>query len=143
VLLACARPDALRLEVPGPGGLRLLAVARAGRLVAVFPGRRAVFAAQAGADQMRALLGIPLEPGEVMDALLGLGSARLEQYEPRWGASLPREVRARLPGGGRLSIVVEQAEADPALPPAAFDDPPHAGYREVGAEEARQLWLGR
>ena len=37
VLLAFQRPDALRIEVPGPGGLRLVAVASGERLVAAFP----------------------------------------------------------------------------------------------------------
>ena len=47
VLLAFQRPDSLRLELPGPGGARLIAVTREGRLTAVFPGERAVYAGRA------------------------------------------------------------------------------------------------
>src|SRR3954451_24578550 len=37
VLVGFRRPDALRIEIPGPAGARLVAVARGERLWAVFP----------------------------------------------------------------------------------------------------------
>ena len=40
--VAFRRPDALRIEIPGPPGARLMAVARGGRLTAVLPAERAV-----------------------------------------------------------------------------------------------------
>ncbi len=45
--------------------------------------------------------------------------------------------------GTRLDILVEDSEAEPSLPPAAFEAPPHEGYRKVDADEARRLWGGR
>jgi len=47
VLLAFRRPDALRIEVPGPAGPRLVAVASGDRLWAVFPAERAFFSGAA------------------------------------------------------------------------------------------------
>jgi hypothetical protein len=134
VLVAFARPDALRIEVPGPGGARLVAVTRDGRLAAVFPGERAFFQGEATPAQLEALLGVALSPPEVIDLLLGVPSPRLRRYEARWGEDLPRRIDATLPDGGRLRLTVEDAERA---------EPPHDGYRQVDAEEARTLWAGR
>jgi len=142
-LLGFRRPDALRIEIPGPSGARLLAVARGESLVAVFPAERAVFRGQATAEGLEALLGIALTPAEVMDLLLGTAPARVRDYRARWGPELPREVRATLPDGGRLKATVESATLDPALPEAAFAEPEHDGYRSIDAAEARQLWGAR
>lgn len=140
VLLAFQRPDALRLELPGPTGLRLLAVARNGAVTAVFPSERAVYAGAADAPSMEALLGVALTPGEVMDLLLGTAPARLAAAEFRWGKLLPRSVDARLPDGSRVRMSVEEAEAGAVLPAAAFEPPATAGHRRVDVEEARRLW---
>jgi hypothetical protein len=140
VLLAFERPDALRIEVPGPGGLRLVAVARAGRLTAAFPVDRAVYTGPADAPGMEALLGVALTPEEVMDLLLGAPPSRLAASEVRWGKLLPRRVDARLTDGSRLQVSVEEAEIDPTLPAPAFEPPASPGYRTVDAEEARGLW---
>jgi len=143
VLIAFARPDALRIEVPGPGGARLVAVTRGGRLTAVFPGERAVFQGDATPAELEALLGVPLTPGEVIDLLLGVPSPRLRRYDAHWGPDLPRRIDATLPDGGRLRLTVEEAERGVDLPAAAFEEPPHAGYRAVDVDEARTLWTGR
>jgi hypothetical protein len=140
VVLALRRPDALRLELPGPTGARLIAVAREGRLAAVFPPERAAFLGDASAAQMEALLGVGLTPAELFDVLIGTGSPRLRSYEARWNDSRPREVRAILPDGGSLRATVIEADLDEALPPAAFDVPVHDGYRLIDAQEARSLW---
>jgi hypothetical protein len=140
-LVGFERPDALRIELPGPTGPRLLAVARAGVLVAVFPGERAVFTAKATAPEMDSLFGVPLTPTELADLLVGRGAARLESYAVSWGPSLPREVRAGFTGGARLLVKIEEAEANPPLAAAAFEAPMHEGYRVVDAQEARRLWL--
>lgn len=140
VLLAFERPDALRIEVPGPGGLRLIAVTRGGRLTAAFPADRAVYAGAADAPGMEALLGVALTPEEVMDLLLGAAPKRLASSQVRWGPAVPRNVDARLQDGSRLQVKVEEADLDVALPPAAFEPPPSPGYRAVDAEEARGLW---
>src|SRR6185503_2010559 len=58
ILLGFRRPDALRLEVPGPSGAQLIAVARGGSLLAVFPAERAVFAGAATEADLKALLGV-------------------------------------------------------------------------------------
>ena len=142
-LVAFRRPDGLRIEIPGPAGPRLVAVACGGRLVAVFPGERAVYAGEARASQLEALLGVALEPAEVMDLLVGVPSPRLRRYVAAWGPALPRRIEATLPDGGTLKATVEDPEMGTALLDAAFAEPPHEGYRSVDAEEARSLWSGR
>lgn len=142
-LLGFRRPDALRIEIPGPAGARLLAVAHGEALTAVFPAERAVFRGQATADGLQDLLGVALSPAEVMDLLLGTPSPRVRDYRARWGPSLPRELDATLPDGGRLKVTVESVTLDPDLPDAAFAEPAHEGYREVDAAEARRLWGAR
>jgi hypothetical protein len=142
-LLAFRRPDALRIEIPGPTGARLVAVARGGALAAVFPGDRAVFLGEATPAELDALLGVGLAPEEIIDLLVGVGSPRLRAYRARWGPALPAQIEATLPDGSRLEARVEDAEAGLDLPPAAFVEPPHAGYRRVTADEARRLWGAR
>lgn len=143
VLLAFRRPDAVRIEIPGPSGARLIAVVRAGRLVAVLPGERAVLEGDAGRADLAALLGVSLEPGELMDFLVGVASPRMSRYEARWGKTLPRRVEARLADGTRLRATIDEAATGLDLPQAAFDPPPHPGYRPVDAAEARRLLGGR
>jgi hypothetical protein len=143
VLLGFRRPDALRIEIPGPAGARLLAVARDAALTAVFPGERAVFRGQATAAGLEDLLGIALSPAEVMDLLVGTSSPRVRDHRVRWGPALPREIRATLPDGGRLKVTVETATMDADLPEAAFAEPAHEGYRAIDAAEARRLWGAR
>lgn len=143
VLLAFRRPDALRIEVPGPAGARLIAVARGPDLVAVFPADRAAFLGQTSAADMDALLGVSLTPAEVMDLLVGIPPPRLRASRVRWGTTLPREVKATLPDGARLTVVVEDASGDVTIPEGAFEAPPREGYRVVDADEARELLSGR
>jgi hypothetical protein len=143
VLLAFRRPDALRIEVPGPMGARLIAVARGEELTAVFPAERAAFVARTTAADMEALLGVALTPPEVMDLLLGIPSPRIRDPRVRWGPVVPREVRGTLEGGARLKVVVEAADLDVQLQDAAFAAPPREGYRLVDADEARDLLAGR
>jgi hypothetical protein len=143
VLLAFRRPDALRLEIPGPTGPRLVAVTDGGRLVAVFPGERAVFETAATPAALDALVGVALAPEELIDLLVGVPSARLRSYSARWGPAVPRHIEAELPDGSRLVAKVDEAEANAPLPEAAFAPPPHAGYRSIEAEEARRLWGSR
>jgi hypothetical protein len=78
-----------------------------------------------------------------MDLLVGTPSARVRDYRARWGPSLPRELQATLPDGGRLKVTVESADLDPDLPEAAFAEPASEGYRAVDAAEARRLWGAR
>jgi hypothetical protein len=142
-IVAFRRPDALRVEVPGPTGPRVVAVARDGRLAAVFPASRAWFRAEATRASFESLFGIALEPGEVMDLLVGVPSPRLRAYQAGWSAELPRNIVATLPDGGRLKIDVDDAETGVDLAERAFEAPPVAGYREVDAEAARRLWSAR
>ncbi len=142
-IVAFRRPDALRVEVPGPAGPRVVAVASAGRLTAVFPRDRAVFGAEASRDSFDALFGISLDPGEVMDLLIGAPSPRLRAYEAGWGHALPRRIRATLPDGARLEVQVDEAESGAMLADAAFEAPAAVGYRSVGPDEARRLWDSR
>jgi hypothetical protein len=141
--MAFRRPDALRIEIPGPAGARLVAVIRAGRLTAVLPAERAFLDSPATAADLEALLGVALTPTELMDVLVGTAPAGLRDYRASWGETLPRRVQAVLADGTRLDARVDEAEKDVALPEAAFDPPPHPGYRPVDAAEARRLLGGR
>ena len=138
-LMAFARPDSLRLEVPGPAGARCIAVARGPSLVAVFPAERAVWRGAATAPEMEALLGVRLTPVELMDVLVGVGGPRLVAYRASWGDALPRRIEATLEDGTRLTATIEAADLEPDLPPAAFDEPESTGFRVVLAAEARRL----
>lgn len=140
VLVAFERPASLRLEVPGPSGARLVAVANGEEFTAIFPAERAVFEGGASAADLEAVLGVALSPPEVMDLLVGVATPRMSRYRARWRGSLPRDIEARLEGGARLRIVVEDAEAGAPVSKAAFLPPSHTGYRNVDAQEARQLW---
>ena len=144
VLLAFRRPDALRIEIPGPAGARVIAVAQGDRLWAVFPSERALYSGAAKPADMESLLGVALAPPEIMDLLTGVPNPRLRSYRARWGAAFPRQIEATLPDGARLEATVEDVEAPAtALGPTAFTEPPHPGYRTIGADEARSLWSGR
>jgi hypothetical protein len=140
VLVGFRRPDALRLEVPGPAGARLVAVARGGSLWAVFPADRALFVGQATERGLEDLFGVALTPPEIMDLLVGVRPPRLSRHHVRWGPELPRNIDAGLPDGTRLKVAVEDPHAGIALPDSAFEEPPHEGYRQIDAEEARRMW---
>ena len=142
-LVAFRRPDAMRIEIPGPSGARLVAVARADRLTAVLPAERARLESAAGPGDFEALLGVALSPSELMDVLLGIAPTAARRYQADWGAALPRRVRAELVDGTKLDARVDEAEADVELPPAAFDPPPCEGCRSIDANEARRLLGGR
>jgi hypothetical protein len=143
VLLGFRRPDAVRIEVPGPTGPRLVAVIRDGALAAVFPADRAFFRGRATPEDLAALLGVALAPDELIDLLVGVGSPRLRAYDVRWGPLLPREIDAVLPDGSRLKARVDDAEVGVPLPAAAFEAPAHEGFREIDAAGARRLWAGQ
>jgi hypothetical protein len=141
-LVAFERPDALRVEIPGPSGARLLAVAKGSSLLAVFPAEKAVWEGPATAEGMDALLGVPLAPPEVMDFLLGIPVPRLSSYRVWWGSTLPRRIEATLPDGGAVKALVLEADSFP-LPDTAFAEPLHVGYRRLASEEVRSLWRPR
>jgi hypothetical protein len=143
VLMAFRRPDALRIEIPGPAGARLVAVVRAGRLTAALPAERAFLESAATASDLEALLGVALTPAELMDVLVGKAPPGLRDFKVRWGDTLPRRVEAVLADGTRLDARVDEAETGVSLPEAAFEAPPHRGYRPVDADEARRLLGGR
>jgi hypothetical protein len=143
VLIGFRRPDALRIEIPGPTGPRLVAVTKDGALTAVFPGDRAIFEGRATATELESLLGVGLLPEELIDLLVGAPSPRLRSYEALWGRALPRQVTTVLPDGTRLRARVDEAETGLDLPAAAFQAPPHEAFRAVDAAEARRLWGGR
>jgi hypothetical protein len=142
-LVAFRRPDALRIEIPGPSGARLVAVTGEGRLTAVLPAERAVLEREANAGELAALIGIALAPGALMDMLVGQRPAGAREYEARWGRALPTRVDAVLEDGTRVRAVVEEADAGEAVSPQAFLPPPHEGYRAIDADEARRLLGGR
>jgi outer membrane lipoprotein-sorting protein len=143
VLLAFRRPDAMRIEIPGPAGARLVAVIRGGRLTAVLPSERAFLESEATAGDLETLLGVALGPGELMDILVGTAPPGLREYRVEWGETLPRRVEARLADETRLKVTVDDAQAGLDLPDAAFAPPPHPGHRAVDGAEARRLLGGR
>ncbi len=140
VLFAFQRPDALRLEVPGPIGPRLTLTARRGRLLATFPRDRAYFEAEATSQALEVVLGVGLAPSEVMDFLVGVPPQNVSDYRVSWGSWLPHRLSARLADGARLKVVVEQADMDAPLGPRAFEEPPRAGFRPLTAREVSSLW---
>jgi outer membrane lipoprotein-sorting protein len=139
VFVAFRRPGSVRLEIPGSAGARLVAVVRGERLTATFPAHRAVFESAATAADFDALLGVALAPEELMDILVGVAPPRLRSYRAGWGKRLPERVEAVLPDGTRLKATIEQPEIGRPLPAGVFEFPPHRGYREVDAAEARRL----
>jgi len=142
-LVAFRRPDALRIEIPGPSGARLVAVARDGRLTAVIPAERAVLEREARPEELEALLGVALAPSELMDVLVGVAPAGLRDYDAWWGPRLPRRIEALLADGTRLEATIEDADGGENVLPGAFEPPPHDGYRTIDADEARRLLGGR
>ena len=142
-LVAFRRPDALRIEIPGPSGARMIAVARGGRLTAVLPSDRAFLAREASPSELDALIGVALAPPELMDVLVGARPSSLRDYRADWGRAYPRRIEALLGDGTRFEATVEDADDGADVSPAAFDPPPHDGYREVDADEARRLLGGR
>ena len=78
-----------------------------------------------------------------MDVLVGIRPANARDYRVRWGRTLPRRIEAVLADGTRLVVSVDEAEGGVALPAAAFEPPPHEGYRPTDADEARRLLGGR
>jgi hypothetical protein len=133
----------MRIEIPGPSGLRLLAVLGEGKLVATFPASRAVFVAPASAASLEALLGVGLEVTELMDFLVGVSSPRLSEFEARWGDVAPLQVSARLSDGTRLRARAESVTLGEGLSRPVFEIPDTRGLRVVEAEEARRLLVGR
>jgi hypothetical protein len=142
-LVAFRRPDALRIEIPGPSGARLVAVMRGGRLTAVLPGERAVLEREARPEEVEALIGVALAPEELMDVLVGAPPASLREYRADWGSEFPRRITAVLADGTRLKATVEEADRGAQVADAAFEPPRHAGFRPVDADEARRLLGGR
>lgn len=139
-LIAFERPAKLRLEIPGPAGARFIALAREGALEAVFPAQRAVFRSGTSAAEMERLLGVALEPAEMMDVLVGSRPDGVRSLEVRWGPRLPERLDATLADGSRLSLRVLDAQADLVLPARAFVPLDSDGYRTVDVAEARRLW---
>ena len=89
LLVAFRRPGSVRLEIPGSAGARLIAVVRDARLTAVFPRHRAVLEGTATAADFDALLGVALDPEELMDMLVGVGPPRMKSFRVGWGERLP------------------------------------------------------
>jgi hypothetical protein len=118
-------------------------VARDGRLTAVLPSDRAFLERDASPAELEALIGVALTPSELMDVLVGARPESLRDYRADWGESYPRRIDAVLDDGTRLKATVEDADAGAGVSPRAFDPPPHDGYREVDADEARRLLGGR
>jgi hypothetical protein len=143
ILVGFVRPDRLRMEMPGPTGARFILVANGERLTAVFPGSRAVFEGDATPATFARITGVRLSAPGVMDLLLGATPADVRDYRAEWGERVPKRVRALLSDETRLDVKVSRPELGGEITENAFAPPPNEGYREVTAEEARDLWLAR
>ena len=140
VLVGFRRPDRLRLEVPAPGSARLILVARDGVLTAVFPRARAVFEGPADRQVLGDIIGVALAPSDVMDFLVGVAPPSVIDYSAQWGPALPHRVRGQLEDGTRLDVKVVDPSPGATIADKAFEPPPHKGYRQIAAAEARELW---
>jgi hypothetical protein len=119
VIFGAARPDSLRLEIPGGGGLRFLLVAKDGRLRADLPGDDAMFEGNATREVMNSLFGVDLAPKDLVDAILGSPTDSLE-VNWRFENSLPSQVVMTGPNRTRLTLNLEDPEIETPRP-AAFD----------------------
>jgi hypothetical protein len=139
-VVAFRRPASLRVEVAGPTGARLIAVAHEERLTAVFPAERAAYRGAATRQAFADVLGLSLAPADVIDLLSGVAPAAVRGYRADWGPVAPLRIEARLEDGSRLAVRVSDPEVGPSLGDAVFTAPDTDGYREITAEEARDLW---
>ena len=143
LLVGFSRPDRIRLEMPGPAGARFVLVTRGETLTAVFPHSRAFFLGQATAKTLFEITGVELSASGIMDLLVGRSPAEASGYRVEWGERLPRRVKCRLSDGTALDLKVARPDMGREIKEEAFVPPAHDGYRQVGAQEARDLWLGR
>jgi hypothetical protein len=143
LVVGFTRPDRVRLEMPGPSGARFVMVANGKTLTAVFPGARAVFSGDSGADTLARITGVRLSAAGIMDMLVGKAPPEALNYRAEWDPSSVRRVRCSLSDGTALDVRVKGPEIGRAISEEAFLPPPHAGYRSVSAAEARDLWLSR
>jgi hypothetical protein len=137
-LIAFARPDRLRIEIPGPTGARLVALAAGGQLTAVLPRERAVHRGPATTDELGRLLAVALGPSEIMDLLSGQPPPSVELSRLKWRDGLPEDIGGRLHDGTSLRIRVRELSLG-ELPERAFEEPRCPGCRLVDALEAREL----
>jgi hypothetical protein len=143
ILAGFRRPDRLRLELPGPGGARLVVVVNGDRLAAVFPRERAVFTGAATPETLGEVTGVALSAPDVMSLLVGLPPASVTAFRADWGPQLPSRVRGTLSDGTRLDVKIKDPRRAAPLADTAFQPPPYEGYRVVSAAEARDLWIVR
>jgi hypothetical protein len=143
ILAGYRRPDRLRLELPGPGGARLIVVVSGAHITAVFPRERAVFEGAATAQTLGEVTGVALSAPDIMNLLVGIAPASVSGFRADWGRSLPSRVRGTLSDGTRIDARIKDPRLGGPLPDAAFQPPPHEGYRPVSAGEARDLWVVR
>jgi hypothetical protein len=140
VMVGFRRPDRLRIEMPGPGGARLILVARNDVVTAVFPKSRAVFEGKADRQVLGDITGVALAPTDVMDFLVGVQPPSVTEYSASWGPVLPKQVKGKLEDGTHLDVKVNEPSPGATLAERAFEPPPHERYRRIDAAEARELW---
>jgi len=139
VVFGAARPDSLRIEIPSGAGLRFLLIAREGRLRADLPGEDAMFEGQATGEIMNRLFGIDVEPGDLVQALLG---AAPESMSVTWRFERARPTHVTLEGSNRtrLSLAVDDPEVESPAD-RAFDFPPPRGRSLTLGEMSDRLGL--
>lgn len=141
VVFGVARPDSLRIEIPGPTGLRFVLVARDGRLRAHLPGDDAMFEGSATAEVMSGLFGIDLSPRELVGAILGSPSGSLG-VSWRFEASRPLQMTLRGSNDTRLTLDLDDPEIL-APRPEAFDFGPSRARAWSLREMSDRLGLTR
>ena len=143
VLLAFRRPDALRIEVPGPTG-RAADRGRRGRPpVGGVPRRARVFRGRRRPQRTwrrcSASRSRPRGDGPAGRRARRRACARTTRAGgPLSRAHRRHAARRRAAEGDRRG----GGSAARAVPEQAFAEPPHAGLPAVDAEEARRLWSG-
>jgi hypothetical protein len=125
VVFGAARPEALRIEIPGGTGLRFILVAKDGKLRADLPGDDAMYEGPATTEVMDALFGIDLQPRDLVGAILG---SPPDSVSVSWRFERSVPVRLTIRGSNETSLVLSLDDPEIVAPrPQAFEfGPPRA-----------------
>ena len=141
IVFGVARPESLRIEIPGGAGLRFLLVTRNEKLRADLPGDDAMFEGAASREVMNGLFGIDLAPQDLVEAILGSPGGSLA-VGWRFERSLPTRVTIEGANRTRLTLDIDEPEIE-APRPGAFDFGPPRSRAWRLSEMSDRLGLTR